>query len=147
MDKEIKAMIGLATYTACADADLEQEELATIGGIGLALLDDEKTDSDATLDEILQTMAEFVEAFDKEADDRPEYVINLLRTEAGKITSTDGRILATNFCMHVAEADSDIEDQEVIYIRIAHETWADMNDGWELSWDELVERVIAIRQA
>ena len=149
MDTQVKAMIGLATYTACADAEFEKEELQTIAGYGMALLGatEEIKDVDVTFEKLIETMAGFVDSFDKDADDYGTYVSNLLRGEAQIITDNNIRILALNFCMMVAEADEEVEEGELAFLSFIHHVWADMNDGWDYSWTEAIEKAFEVRGA
>jgi len=152
MDEQTEAMIGLGTLTACADMDLEDEEVEMIVAIGMAILDDENTDSDAVLHEVTDTVAKVVVNFNRglqteDADDRVNHIINCLKTEAEKITDSEIRFNAIHFCMLVAEADSEVEQQEAVYMNCMHDVWAGMNDGWDLSYTEVIEKVMDRRTA
>ena len=76
-------------------------------------------------------------------NDRVTAVKNLLKAEAEKITDEGIRLIALRFCILVAFADGEFEEQEGAYINVANETWKSMKDGWDYTTKDAVDKAMA----
>ena len=146
MKNQEEAMITLASYTALADADVDSAEIELIVKIGMMLSAENPiviNGEDITL-EILREM--ITSAFDNyietmtTSDDSALALGLLLKQEAEMITDEKMRLMTLKFCALVGAADGSLDDIEKLHVEVCHAVWADMNDGWDYSFFEALEK-------